>query len=176
MFQTLTQMTFKRHDCLNHPQFGWLITLLMKLDNFKSPSPINGPQDLHTNLLCIGDSAFLGYQIKMNWINHFNFEVQLLGKGLRRLISAVTWCTLNGLMTSCTELTASQRWGRSHCPGCTLLSPESSSVSPCSAPGFCPCVMEWNEARVNCGTQSKMKYRDFQVAWPRSIQEIGACV
>jgi len=29
--------------------------------------PTNGAQDLHENLLCIGDAAFLGYQIKMNW-------------------------------------------------------------------------------------------------------------
>ena len=32
-----------------------------------SPSPTNGAQDLHENLLSIGDTAFLGYQIKMNW-------------------------------------------------------------------------------------------------------------
>jgi len=31
-----------------------------------SPSPTNGAQDLHENLLCIGNAAFLGYQIKMN--------------------------------------------------------------------------------------------------------------
>jgi len=31
-----------------------------------SPSPTNGTQDLHENLLCIGDAAFLGYQIKMS--------------------------------------------------------------------------------------------------------------
>jgi len=37
-----------------------------QFEALKSPSPVNGAQDLHTNLLCIGDSAFLGYQIKMN--------------------------------------------------------------------------------------------------------------
>jgi len=31
-----------------------------------SPPPTNGAQDLHENLLYIGDAAFLGYQIKMN--------------------------------------------------------------------------------------------------------------
>jgi len=31
-----------------------------------SPSPTNGAQDLHENLLFIGDAAFRGYQIKMN--------------------------------------------------------------------------------------------------------------
>jgi len=31
-----------------------------------SPSPTSGAQDLHESLLCVGDAAFLGYQIKMN--------------------------------------------------------------------------------------------------------------
>ena len=38
------------------------ISVMMSL-----PSPTNGAQDLHENLLSIGDTAFLGYQIKMNW-------------------------------------------------------------------------------------------------------------
>jgi len=31
-----------------------------------SAFPVNGVQDLHENLLCIGDAAFLGYHIKVN--------------------------------------------------------------------------------------------------------------
>ena len=38
-----------------------------------SPSPISGAQDLHENLLCIGDAAFLNYQIKTNW-TELNFN------------------------------------------------------------------------------------------------------
>ena len=31
-----------------------------------SAFPVNGDQDLHENLLCTGDAAFLGYHIKVN--------------------------------------------------------------------------------------------------------------
>jgi len=31
-----------------------------------SPSPTNGAQDLHENLLCVGDAAFLDGQTELN--------------------------------------------------------------------------------------------------------------
>jgi len=40
-----------------------------------SPSPNNGAQDLHENLLCIGVQHFLGYQIKMNRTELISFII-----------------------------------------------------------------------------------------------------
>ena len=43
-----------------------LYTPIFEQDNnvINIPCYVNGGQDLHENLLCIGDTAFLGYQIE----------------------------------------------------------------------------------------------------------------